>query len=1714
MISETERESLRIGDLVEVPEIRTVIQLEDLNSPGLRRMIVETFVLTGEVKSHLEAIFSSLTGGEGRGVFLKGNFGSGKSHFLSMLSQILRNPETWRILCAQDRAFARFEEKLRALRFLPVEISLVQHRGSEFLEDIVLRRILGRLGTEAFNELEGAETRHETFLKLKHILKEKGFAGICLLVDELSEFLRSKTDARAYNEDIRFLQYLGEEASGFPMWIVASLQEWIEETGEIHQDTFNKIKDRYRIRLTLGRAHMEELISERLIRHKEEGESRIGDLFDELKSYFPSFPATRERFIKLYPVHPATSTLLDQLKPLFSEHRGVVDFIHFRLRGDPERHIPCWLDQPVHRLLGPEFIFDHFLERIRERSETQVYVQRVFEAYREEIPEIFHDREQQRIALVLVKLLILLAISPVKHKYTVRHMAEMLLFRITPLETEINYRYVYDILERLTKEGSYIRVESRTEPLDNHYYIDLKADIRGIIRRQIRHTASQLFPEDRRLFTKLAGLVKSPYLPLGSWVEKGRQPLTVQWEHTPRTGVLLLYQLDQFSGNEVEGLARQWGRSEEDYFILVGTTHNRDAQYRHVKENLLPMIRERYHDLFLFWIPEALEGDPGWMKEILAALLMLEAMSDKSSEKSDETRGFLQSFIGKEEKRLTEHFTRCYFQGVLLWDENQVDLSRFGLLSQEKFLSEFVHPLLGRRFPRHARIQPFMDAPAPGILKDMLRDFLSTGVLVVEDHSKFGIRSVLEGLLKPMGLVKKRGNQYVLQVNPVQNELARQVLEEMGKRDTVALEEIYWAVRKGEYGLLMPQFEILVLALLFSGHLIAYRGTNRKGLDDLLRTGLKGITTLGRGEILGEDLRRAIEEHPLVPEKFRRVPATLALQEELWAEIKSRKLEAVEDLKALRSRIQWASSFQAFKNMPWQRVLDAVDSLLSQWEEVKVSFPSREGLERFIRAGDELSSIKEKIRIVEECGVFLNHAERFLFVYQYVSDPNFQIPELEAYGHLRRSRAEIIEYYEQAPGTFSRGAWESLLQEFQRLQEAYARVYVDAHNRARAGAQFEPYERLTRSERYRLLHRLDQLEMISPEHNRRSIDQALSAVLLRRCSRSPQDQLQAQPVCACGFHLGETVSLPPLRELEEALSLGIIETLEALKTAAIQEKIVPYVEGLYSVGKKNEAEAVRELLGLSTRDEQFFDQVNRILTPGVIQSINEAFRGKVLVVKRDLDQLYRNLVHRKYTLAQARKIMLDWLGEDRVSEDTFLHFLGGEGKDSSDPMRREFDGFLEEASSPLIPFYREIGHRAMVKGIIASLWAKQYDVPSQKIVEILPFLDRGGERENERWLHHLVDLARILRSRKPQLFERLILQVEEDASLIQALWSSISSASPREVFERESILAPVIKEAFERLLCREPEKLEPGQWASAEIEEPGVPSLFVERKKEMVAGLEALRRFKEKVSALNPPGEVGPAAFSRWESVFLHHLSPIPSLREALRQTLERIGTEIPPFVRMQERAVKEKMGEVTQAFVEFYHRSLPAWESGEGPRPMMIEDIPFILTKKRGVPDHRRVSYLLMDGMRWDLWEVIKTEFFGKKANLFRVEREGCLWANQPTETAAHLARLEAAFQSLDLSVSDEELFFKATGIDEKIHTEKGPLTHLFANVITYLEIDLLFRLRKLPARTLLVLFADHGFVENPAFNPREKYESPRYIHGKDSPFEVIVPWAWVMKL
>ena len=1691
---------IKVGDLIEIPEIKTVIQLRDIEELNLRQMILDSFVVTTEVLKNLEMILTSLSKPEGRGAFLKGHFGSGKSHFLSILSLLLRTPESWQALLSQEPSLEPYREELQSRKFLVAEISLIQHRGTEFLEDIFLKEIFRKLSLQIGKSFEGAESRHETFQEIKKALSRLGYSGLVLLVDELSEFLRSKTDAHAYQEDIRFIQYLGEEASSFPLWIVASLQEWIEETGEIHQDTFNKIKDRYHLRISLGRAHIEELVSQRLIRHRPAAEQEIRKIYQSLRRYFPSFPVDEARFLKLYPVHPATVTLLDRLRPLFSEHRGVVDFIHYRLKGDAERGIPTFLDRPVQELLGPPVIFDHFLHRIREMAETQPFVEKGFDYYRDEIPRIFEDPDQRKVALEAVKLLILFAISPVKFSYTARHMAEMILFRVTDLEAEINYQYLRDVLDRLVKETSHLSVVPGKDPLDDQFTLTLRADIAGILRRKIRQGITEIFPGDSRLFDRLLPFAESIHLPFAGWAEQKEQRVSISWEYTRRSGIILLRQIDEFLVDEATARAEEWKQTEEDFFVVVGTTHEVERQYQHLRDLLLPHLRERCPGLFLFWVPaEIKEEEESWTKEFLSALLLSDRQRQEASESGLQAQEFLQTFLQNGRKRLGEILTKAYFNGLLLWDDRQMELSAYGYLSQEKFLQEFVPSLLSRRFPRHQRVHPYLEALAPTTVPNLLKDFFATGTLEVDDRSKFGVRTVLEGLLKPMGLIKKKGNQYVLHVDPRNNELAGHFLSLLEK-GPLSPEKLYWSFRKGDYGLLRHQFEVLIFALSFSGNILLLQGQRKKGLEDISRTGLQGITAISKGEVLGDEVLQVIPHHPLIPDKFRKAPFTLSSQEALWLEIRSRKDDEVDSLQNLLHRLKWASSFQAFKNLPWDSFRHEVEDVLAQWEEVKVSFPPREGLERFLSAAAKEPFLPDKLHRLDELRAFFDHAERLLFVYQYLSDPRLSLPERPPYRSLRDEKNELLRFFEAGNVSIDRGAIQKLLERFQDFREKYIQVYAEAHRLARSGEQFAPYEKIRHSRRYLLLTRLDQLEMISVHHNRSSVDRALTSVLFSECNVSPIELLQSNPVCSCGFLLTTELRFTPVREIEEAIDLGIRETIEALNFPTYQEKLLPYLKGLEEVGENEKASAVRGVLSLSPEGaEGFLSRLDEALTSLAIQGINEAFKGRVVVVRRDLDQLYGVLIRRKYGLPQVRKIFREWLRDDEISEGTFVHFLG-KGETGGEAQQREgLLTFIQAEFPHLLSLLQEEGQAVFKKALLLSLWIEGREISSGQITSLFPFLNKRKQERGNLLIQQLSAAARLLRQKEPDLFERAVQEVEEAGGVFPEVSKLLDEQRVVDIFCRETIFPSILRETFERLLATPEDEKEAGKitpWEDPKL--PPRTTGLIAKQTEMVKALKDYDTLHQKLLTLKRRQANPPQDFQKWESLYVQYLSPLSFFLDTFPARVERMEINLPLPTKDRLQQARDLRQHFSEKFSEFYLNALPLWEAKEEKRPKMIEDL-----KKIKIPQEEQRIFVLVDGMRWDLWEYLKENFFASIGDQFRIAQEGALWARLPSTTPRQMEFF-----------AGEEGIWKIAGIDERVHTEKGNLEYLFRNILQFLQLDLAPRLRKLPAGIQILLFSDHGFTENPNFEKSDKYRMSRYVHGEASPFEIIVPWAVVMKI
>ncbi|MCK5230975.1 MAG: hypothetical protein KAR13_11950, partial [Desulfobulbaceae bacterium] len=141
--------SFQIGDLVEVPEVRTVIRLEEGRTES--ESISKCFVFTSDITSHLTILSDALLKENGRGFFLQGDFGSGKSHFLAVLTAWLSGCVGSEVLSDQHKGLRRVKDSGK--RFLCVDVSLVNYRSTTSLERILVEAIEKELVSRGFEPL-------------------------------------------------------------------------------------------------------------------------------------------------------------------------------------------------------------------------------------------------------------------------------------------------------------------------------------------------------------------------------------------------------------------------------------------------------------------------------------------------------------------------------------------------------------------------------------------------------------------------------------------------------------------------------------------------------------------------------------------------------------------------------------------------------------------------------------------------------------------------------------------------------------------------------------------------------------------------------------------------------------------------------------------------------------------------------------------------------------------------------------------------------------------------------------------------------------------------------------------------------------------------------------------------------------------------------------------------------------------------------------------------------------------------------------------------------------------------------------------------------------------------------------------------------------------------------------------------------------------------
>ncbi len=1767
-----------IRDLIELPPVRTVIQLSDLADEALSKSLAFDFVLTADCDFTLTAILEAMAAGEGQGFFLQGNFGSGKSHLLALLRLLFREDSAWQGLVQQSRRYQSLRQKLSSDKgpTAAAAISLVEHAGSSLLEDIVLpsiaRAFEGPLGVgpiftadeEAVREIRAAvESRHQAelarFLRERgaseerlfdpkrpdllddlvrglslpfHVRRQRGAffdslearlgrkdapARLLLILDELSEFLRSKPDARAFNEDIRFLQFLGEASGRMPFYIVASLQEQIETTGEIDQSAFGKIKDRYPSRLSLTGTHLRELASARLVKKKPGASSSIAALYRKLRSSFPSFAVSEEDFSALYPVHPGTIDLLDDLLPLFSRHRGAVDFLHYQLAGDPRRGIAGLLDQTPDRLLGADAILDHFRVRIQETLETSAYVSVVLAFYEKELKRLFAEPEDRETASRLVKILVLLSISPIRRRRNVKELAEMLLRSVTSLDSSANYDYVHQLLEKMRLEGAYIGVEKGGIDREDVYAIDLAADVQLIIQRRVQSLLDDPGFTFNRALSKLLPHYRSPLLPLASFASAPRTERRASWQKTRREGILLFFRDAEdpvVSDRALDGIGDELSETELDFCLLLMAPRS-DA---FAPERITAKLDES----FLLWLPEPLgcgKDEPGELvRRAAARMTVRDHFASEGSEVGLRVIQAIEPLI-QEDLGLTEAaIQRAYRAGEIVAPGATSTLTPAELpsLPFDRLVDRLAEVPLGRRFPKHYQVAPSLDLPGADASDLLLRDFLRAGEVDSRQLSE-SLRVALDSRLRPLGLVRRTGSGYRLQPDPGESPLVRSVLERVGG-DRVPLEALYREHRNGPFGLLRSGFDLLALALLYSGQLTAFAAGRRVSIDSLDARSLGRIQELGPGEMLSSDLQSVLSRRPFVPPRLRQGAFGFAQQRELWELASQWKSEMERRLEGLEHEVERARTYRSAAHLDLEAMASGLDRLRPIVSSVKTSYAAREGLERLAIAAREEPALAEDLEKFKELSrFFAEDWERFLFVQRYLSDPALDTGD--EHQDLASERKRLQELAGTSDLPFRPELVRKLHEGMQSFIASYGERYQREHRAQKSPERLEGLRRVRETKAYGLLRRLSELRLVSVDDDLRNADRLLDEAAALTCARFSPEVLRSKPACECGFRLRTALDLPSPSEVQGVVDRGVLQYLERLREPRFREAIESAAHGLEQVGKGALVSRIRGLLALDRDGGDVLRRAEELATREVVDALNDALAGRAVLVERSFDELAERIAGKSFPRDKLVRLVDRWIdGETPLGPDDYVKVVAGSlGRSAGS---RLF-AFVAERFPELSSWWRGEGEgRASRLAALAFSEGTAFELEPERR-SLLEAAFESFSREDPEAAAQVLD--GIEAELTPEERGRLLPGEDDPVLLLKAAFEERAFRF-RQQERAHRLIRAILEGSTSEKSFRALEGIEP-----PERPEPLERRLGTRPLARAAASATAIRRAVRASADLDSP----PESTSEWETLYREHLALTPiaiaTLEEEVRELALQDRFDLAPFVKEALRALDP----LAAAFERFYLARVPAWTEKAAERPRMLPDLfGEIRAKYRKKLSPAEERFVLMDGMRWDTWTRLREGLLPRLSVSYRVIDEIALWSRFPTTTQPQLdvagihlpgfslaaespepfgrARREGAIPGFHrLSGPNGEAIDRLNLVDEKIHESTAALADLLREIDLHARRTLAVALEEARPGTLVFMFSDHGFREERRWSSADRHRRPRYAHGGASPWEVITPLA-----
>lgn len=315
---------MKYADLVAFEPIQTVIELRDASDHDKALGLVRTYVISDAMAGRMKDLFAyhlNFESFDTKGLFVVGNYGTGKSHLMAVVSAVAENAELLPHLRneAVRTAFEPIAGRYLVARF---EIGAVKTP----LRDIVIKELeknLKRWGVAYTYPPVNEITSHKEPLEAMMAAVEATHPGkgVVVVIDELLDYLKALGEGAvsAFN----FLRELGEASGNGRFRVIAGVQESLisSPTFSFLASLIQKVSARF-VEAWITADDLAYVVENRLLAKTAPQRAAIRKHLESFTAMFPAMSARLDDYVRLYPIHPRYVEVFEDIE--IAEKREVL----------------------------------------------------------------------------------------------------------------------------------------------------------------------------------------------------------------------------------------------------------------------------------------------------------------------------------------------------------------------------------------------------------------------------------------------------------------------------------------------------------------------------------------------------------------------------------------------------------------------------------------------------------------------------------------------------------------------------------------------------------------------------------------------------------------------------------------------------------------------------------------------------------------------------------------------------------------------------------------------------------------------------------------------------------------------------------------------------------------------------------------------------------------------------------------------------------------------------------------------------------------------------------------------------------------------------------------------------------------------------------------------------------------------------------------------